>query len=135
MNRTLNRRRDARVPVHVPVHLSTIDPGVQSDGGRRLFHLSNGVCLNLSRGGAFIRTPGSLQRGTRVLLEIQLPGSASVEAVGTIVWGKSSAASGTGGVRNLGVQFLGGAKGQLSLLDDFLTDGPVSHSAKVACMR
>lgn len=130
MDSPSNRRGDERVSVQVPVHVSNIDPEVQSAGRRRLFRLSNGVCLNLSRSGAYIRIPGSLRPGTRVLMEIQLPGVPSVEAIGKIIWGRSSEASDS--IANFGVKFFRGVKDQFSSLDNFISTRSAPDSDSVA---
>ena len=50
------RRRHPRVPVELPVRLSTIDPEIDPRTGRPYFRASREMCANLSRGGLFIRT-------------------------------------------------------------------------------
>lgn len=123
------RRRHDRIAATIPVRLSTIEPDRDPLTGRSYFRASQETCANVSRGGAFIRTTELLTPGRRVLVELSLPGGAQVEAVGRVAWTKrvlsSSSREPDCGV---GVEFLGGAAEQFSVLDDFVRrvhdDGP-----------
>jgi len=123
------RRRHDRITATIPVRLSTIEPDRDPLTGRSYFRASQETCANVSRGGAFIRTTELLTPGRRVLVELSLPDGAQVEAVGRVAWTKRLL---SGGSRDpdcgVGVEFLGGAADQFSVLDDFVRrshdDGP-----------
>lgn len=66
-------RRHRRMPVRVPVRVSTIDSEVDAHTGRPFFRASREWCANLSRGGVYISTAEPLTPGRRVLVELQLP--------------------------------------------------------------
>lgn len=81
-------RRHRRVPVHVAVRVSTIDPETDPQTGRPYFRDTREYVANLSRGGAFIRTNDPPQTGRRVLVQIHLPDDEPIEAVGRIAWSR-----------------------------------------------
>jgi Tfp pilus assembly protein PilZ len=89
--------------------------------GRPTFRTSQETCANLSRGGAFVRTDELLEPGKRVLLEISLPNRSPVEAIGRVAWKKRTLERrGAGLDTGVGIEFLGGASSQLSLLADYV---------------
>ena len=116
------RRRHHRIDGTFPVRISTIESERDPWTGRKYFRASQETCGNVSRGGAFVRTSELLEAGRRVLLELQLPNGAQVEAVGRVAWTRRTLSPGgahpdTG----VGVEFLGAAADQLAALDDYLT--------------
>jgi uncharacterized protein (TIGR02266 family) len=118
------RRRHPRVPVALPVRLSTIDPEVDARTGRLYFRASRETCANLSRGGLFIRTREPIAPGRRVLVEIHFPDGRPLEAVGRVAWSKRVLAPGGGAEDDgVGVEILGAPAEQLAVLDRFLSDG------------
>ena len=74
-----NRRRSPRVPVSVPVRLSTIEPETDLYTGKHFFRAMDEISVNISRGGLFLRTSDAVRPGQRVLLEINLPGEKAIE--------------------------------------------------------
>lgn len=124
-------RRHPRVPVNVPVRVSTIDPETDPRTGRHFFRASREYCANLSPGGAFIRTADPLSPGRRILVEIHVPRRAPIEAIGRVAWSKTVLVPG-GAVdeSGVGVEFLGGSPDALRAIERYLgrpqDDGPGS---------
>ena len=81
-------RRHRRVSVHVPVHITTIDPERDPRTGRSFFLDTREYVANVSRGGAFIRTNDPPSPGQRVLVQIHLPDEELLETIGRIAWSK-----------------------------------------------
>jgi len=116
-----SRRRHPRVPVQVPVRLSTIDPETDPRTGRPFFRASRETCANLSRGGAFIRTGDPLSPGRRVLVEIHVPDGEPIETIGRVAWSKTVLQpGGQPGESGVGVEFLGGSSTALRALSVYL---------------
>lgn len=117
------QRRHPRVPVALPVRISTIDPEIDPRTGRPCFRASREVCVNLSRGGLFIHTAEPIAPGRRVLVEMHFPDGSPLEAVGRVAWSKRVLGApdeppGDG----IGVEFIGAAPGQIEALASFLSD-------------
>ena len=119
-NRSIPKRRDSRVPVRVPVRISTLDAETDPGSGRRYFRASQEICTNLSRGGVFIRTADPLEPGRRLLVELELPDGRPFEAIGRVAWAKQPLGSEDAEPRGVGVQFLGSAPGQFTTLEAYL---------------
>jgi uncharacterized protein (TIGR02266 family) len=118
------RRRHRRIPVSLPVRISTIDPETDPRSGRPYFRASREVCANLSRGGLFIRTEDPPSPGRRLLVEMHFPDGSPLEAVGRVAWSKVVLSPGVEPVENgVGVEFLGAPPDQLSALETFLDEG------------
>jgi uncharacterized protein (TIGR02266 family) len=117
-----DQRRHRRVPVSLPVRLSTIDPEIDPRTGRPYFRASREVCANLSRGGLFIKTRDPISPGRRVLIELHFPDGRPLEAVGRIAWSKRVLAP-SGGAEDdgVGVEILGAPPEQLAVLETFLS--------------
>ncbi len=81
-------RRSQRVPVHVPVRVSTIDPETDPLTGQPYFRDTREYVANISEGGAFIRTNDPPQAGGRVLVQIHVAEGESIEAVGRVAWSR-----------------------------------------------
>ncbi len=123
--RAVGRRRHPRVPLRLPVRLSTIDSEVDPVTQRPCFRISEETCVNVSRGGLFLVTEDPLAAGRRVLVEVDLPGADPVEAVGRVAWTRLHVDTDASLVRTgLGVEFIGGEPDQLARLE--------SHLARVA---
>lgn len=119
-----DRRRHERVRADLPVRISTIEPDLDPLTGRTYFRASQERCSNLSRGGAFIQTHELLYPGRRVLVELSLPDGAQIEAIGRVAWTQHTlqvAASGRD--CGVGIEFLGGAAEQFSVLEEFIERG------------
>ncbi len=125
------QRRHRRVPVEVPVRLSTIDPETDRRTGRPYFRASRVLSGNLSRGGAFIRTRDSIAPGRRVLVEMRLPDGRELEAVGRVAWARRVLTpEGTSEDSGVGVEFVGAAGDQLRQLEHF-----VEHQTEAGALR
>ena len=102
-------RRHRRVPVHVAVRISTIDPETDPRTGRPYFRDTREYVANVSRGGAFIRTDDPPSPGRRVLVQIHVPDAEPIETIGRIAWSRKvltpTGESQDGGA---GVEFLAG---------------------------
>ena len=118
-------RRHPRIEASIDVRISTIEPERDPWTGRPFFRALHETCVNLSRGGAFVRTAEPLRPGRRLLVEMQLPNGQPVEAIGRVAWtrrtldrsaGAEAKREGTG----IGIEFLGGSARQFSLLDAFI---------------
>ncbi len=73
----LHQRRAPRYPVRALARLTSQDRASGDDAQ---------ACVeNLSQGGAFVRTRASVPVGTRVRLELDLPGGSAAEVTGTAV--------------------------------------------------
>lgn len=117
-----NRRRSPRIPVSVPVRVSTIEPELDLYTGKSFFRAMDEISVNISRGGLFIRTSDAIRPGQRVLLEINLPGEKAIETVGRVRWMNAKfTTEGEVPDSGLGVEFLGGTPEQRKRLDKFLT--------------
>jgi Tfp pilus assembly protein PilZ len=116
-----NRRRYERISTKIPVRISTIEPERDPWTGRPFFRASKEVCGNVSHGGAFVKTTEPLTPGRRLLVEVQLPGSLRLEAIGRVAWTKHiitpNAPDGESGI---GIEFIGGASGQFAALDGYI---------------
>jgi hypothetical protein len=114
-------RRHRRVNARIPVRISTIEPDKDPWTGRPFFRASQETCANVSRGGAFVRTTELLNPGRRVLVELNLPDGAQVEAIGRVAWTRRVIGPGEPEPDSgIGIEFLGGASEELSALESFL---------------
>lgn len=128
-----NPRRHQRIEASIDVRISTIEPERDPWTGRPFFRALHETCVNLSRGGAFVRTAEPLRPGRRVLVEMQLPNGKPVEAIGRVAWtrralepGASASAKREGA--GIGIEFLGGAANQFSALEDYISRGSAGDS-------
>jgi uncharacterized protein (TIGR02266 family) len=108
MNDANATRRHPRVPLELPVRLSSVDPE-RDPSGTPFFRATRELCANLSAGGACIRTADPLSPGSRVLLEVELPDGQAFETLGRVAWSRSAVAPGGSLETGCGVEFLGGA--------------------------
>jgi uncharacterized protein (TIGR02266 family) len=124
---TLRQRRHPRVPVTLPVRISTIDPEIDPRSGRPCYRASRELCVNLSRGGLFIHTVEPIAPGRRILVEMHFPDGSPLEAVGRVAWSKRVLGARDEAPRDgIGVEFLGAPPDQLVALDDFLAHEDVA---------
>ena len=117
------QRRHPRISAALPVRVSTIEPEKDPWTGRPFFRATQEHCANVSRGGAFVRTSEPLAPGRRVLIELQLPDGAPLEAIGRVAWTRRIMSPNESETESgIGVEFLGAAPEQLSALETFLDD-------------
>ncbi len=114
------KRDDDRVPVRVPARISTIDAERDPGSGGRYFRASHEVCLNLSRGGVFIRTSDPLELGHRLVVELDLPDGNRFQAIGRVAWVTKRLGKEEPSQRGVGVQFVRGRADQFSALEAYL---------------
>jgi Tfp pilus assembly protein PilZ len=116
-----NRRRYERISTEIPVRISTIEPERDPWTGRPFFRASKEVCANVSHGGAFVKTPEPLTPGQRLLIEVQLPDSLRLEAIGRVAWTKRiMTPDAPDGESGIGIEFIGGASSQFEALDGYI---------------
>jgi hypothetical protein len=101
-------RRHPRVPLEIPVRLSSIDPE-RDPSGAPFFRATRELCANLSA-GACIHTADPLSPGSRVLLEVELPDGQAFETLGRVAWSRSAVVPGGSLDTGCGVEFLGAAE-------------------------
>lgn len=115
-------RRHRRVPVRVPIRVSTIDCELDARTGRSFFRASREWCANLSRGGAYVHTREPFTPGRRVLLELELPDGTPIEATGRVAWSRRVLDEhGRTEDAGVGIEFLGGQSRAFRALEAFLT--------------
>ena len=113
-------RRHPRVPLRVPVDVTTIDPETDPRTGRPYFRECRELCGNLSNGGMFIATPDPPRPGRRLLVRIHTKdGAPPIEALARVAWQKPG--TDTPGV---GVEFLLASPTTRAAIERFL-DGAV----------
>lgn len=125
-----SKQRHRRVNVRVPIRISTIDPEKDPHTGKLYFFTSEEYSANISRGGAFVATPESIDPGRRVLVEIDIPEGSSVQTLGRVVWkrlgvGKMDALSPNR--PGIGIEFTGGRPESLNELDRYLAAASRRH--------
>ena len=112
------RRRYHRVSVALPVRMSTVEPEYDTESGDPCFQASEGVCLNVSRGGALVRAEEGVKSGNRLLLELDLGDGQQAELLGRVVWASHPQYStDTDGEIHLGIEWSQG--GQTTLTQRF----------------
>jgi len=118
-----NRRRYERISTDIPVRISTIEPERDPWTGRPFFRASQEVCANVSHGGAFVKTGEPLTPGRRLLIEVQLPDSLRLEAIGRVAWTKRiMTPHARDGESGIGIEFIGGASEQFAALDGYIQE-------------
>jgi Tfp pilus assembly protein PilZ len=113
------RRRHSRMAIEAPIRLSTIDPERDPNSGRVVFRTWSEACEDISRGGVRLNTRDPLLPGRRVLLEIDLPGGPTFEAIGRVAWTRRVAGE-RDASHGLGIEFLGGTPDHLARLETYL---------------
>jgi Tfp pilus assembly protein PilZ len=117
------QRRHPRFEMAISVTLSSIDPESDPRSGRPFFRSVHETCANLSRGGAFVRTSETFERGRRLLLEFELPNGHQLEALGRVAWAQRDLEiDGQLGEEGIGIEFMGGVSRQWRALDTLLDD-------------
>ncbi len=112
-NESLQRRADARTPVSLRVRRSSIDPA-RDPITKEVFYdvADDDETLNLSRRGLCIRCERPPEIGTRMLVQLRLPGEDAVDVVGLARWSRVAFIAGEHGGRAValvGLELLGGA--------------------------
>jgi hypothetical protein len=116
-----NRRRHQRISAELGVRISTIEPERDPWTGRPFFRATREVCINVSRGGAFVKVAEPLDPGRRLLIEVHLPDGKPVEAIGRVAWTKRIMTPHTrGGECGIGIEFIGGASDQFAALGQYI---------------
>ena len=118
-------QRHRRVSLRLKARVSTIDPIRDAATGERYFRCSEETCANLSRGGAFLATHQPIERGCRLMLEIELPGGEGIEALGQVVWSRTTLVRPGSGSRSeeqsgVGIEFIETAPEQIAKLEKYL---------------
>jgi len=116
-----HQRRHERIASEVSVRISTIEPERDPWTGRPFFRASFETCANVSRGGAFVKTTEPLSPGRRLLVEVHIPGSRPIEAIGRVAWTKRIMAPHAPDPESgIGIEFIGGASEQFDALDGYI---------------
>lgn len=114
-------RRHPRITAALPVRVSTIEPERDQWTGRPFFRATREHCANVSRGGAFVLTSEPLAPGRRILIELQLPTGAPLEAIGRVAWTRRIMSPNENETEaGIGIEFLGAASEQFSALEQFI---------------
>lgn len=117
----LNQQPDQRVPLSVPVRISTIDPETDPSTGKPYFRTSEETSANVSRGGTFVLTREPIAPGRRLLIEIDIPDGPRIQTIGRVAWTRTviepAEESPTSG---FGIEFTGGSPEHLLRLREFL---------------
>jgi Tfp pilus assembly protein PilZ len=120
-----NRRRHQRIAAELGVRISTIEPERDPWTGRPFFRATHEVCINVSRGGAFVKTNEPLDPGRRLLVEVHLPDGKPVEAIGRVAWTKRIMKPHTRNSESgIGIEFIGGASDQFAALERYIDSNP-----------
>ncbi len=122
-------RRHQRISSEIPARISTIEPERDPWTGRPFFRASQEHCVNVSTGGAFVRTTEPLAPGRRLLIELHLPDGTHLEAIGKVAWTKTVMSprerDAEGGI---GIEFLGGAASEFAALAHYIKKNEESTS-------
>lgn len=114
-------QRHQRLAVRLPIRISTIDSELDPETGKRYYRASDEICQNVSRGGAFVMTREPVRPGSRVLLELELPGEESIQTIGRVAWSRVQLTSDEAETHcGIGVEFLGSSPEHLSALERYI---------------
>lgn len=115
------RQRHPRSPVRLPVRISTIDAENDPLTGDPFFLSTDEECQNLSRGGLFVVTRERVPQGSRLLIEISIPGEPEVQAIGRVAWSRVPHAAPSDEIRpGIGIEFLGGSREDLAAVERYV---------------
>ena len=107
----MNNRAALRHALRCPVRVSGIDPEIDAETGLPCFVSIEEQALNLSEGGVFVPGAHTLTPGRRVLVEIDLPDGAQIQALGAVAWRRRPhAARGADRPAGMGIEFTGMAR-------------------------
>ena len=131
-----SRRRDPRISAHFEVSTSTIDAVPDGATGEPCFHASDDSVVNVSRRGACLLSDTPPSVGTRLLVQLRVPGQArSIDVVGRTRWTRVEFRPGKVGARLLcvfGVEIMGGTPTALDRLENALAGLEPAENASVA---
>jgi hypothetical protein len=138
----VQRRGDERTELSLRIQRLSIDAARDPVTGELFYDFANeDETTNLSRRGLCIRCERPPEIGTRVLVQLRLPGEAPVDVVGLARWSRVAYVPGEHGARAValvGLELLGGAPRALERYDRALgqlargaasTDDANLHSA------
>ena len=112
------RRTDTRIHADLRLELTSIDASRDGATGQVFFATSaDERTRNLSRRGMCVRCERPPAIGTRVLLQVRLPGEAAVDVIGRTRWTRVEVEPGEYGSRAfalVGIEILGGAPRSLA---------------------
>ena len=115
------RRADTRTEASLQVELTSIDASRDRATGELYFATSSDErTRNLSRRGMCVRCERPPAVGTRLLLQLRMPGEASVDVIGQTRWTRVEFEPGDHGARAIalvGIELLGGAPRALARYD------------------
>jgi len=115
------RRTDTRIHADLRLELTSIDASRDGATGQVFFATSaDERTRNLSRRGMCVRCERPPAIGTRVLLQLRLPGESSVDVIGRTRWTRVEFEPGEYGSRAfalVGIEILGGAPRSLARYD------------------
>lgn len=115
------RRSDTRIHADLRLELTSIDASRDGATGQVFFATSaDERTRNLSRRGMCVRCERPPAIGSRVLLQLRLPGDSSVDVIGRIRWARVEFEPGEHGSRAfalVGIELLGGAPRSLARYD------------------
>jgi uncharacterized protein (TIGR02266 family) len=98
----------ARRSLRWPVRVSAIEPEIDPATGSPCYTSIEESSVDLSEGGVFVPTEDTLTPGRRVLVEVDLPGGRTVQALGAVVWRRASHAARSGDrPAGMGIEFTG----------------------------
>jgi hypothetical protein len=121
----VDKRRDPRVPLLLPVITATIDAVLDPVTGERVFQTSDeDSTLDVSRRGLCLRASRPPAVGTRVLLQLRvLEDAETIELVGRARWTRVEFEPGEAGARlacRVGLEVMGGAPRALARYESSL---------------
>lgn len=123
---SLERRTDRRIDATMPAATTSIDPVRDPLTHEVTFHTSEtDTIVNVSRRGAELRCARPPGPGTRLLLQLQLPGEpVVVELVALTRWSRVELSPGGRAgepVAAVGVEFVGGSRASVDHFDHWFT--------------
>jgi Tfp pilus assembly protein PilZ len=127
----LDHRVDPRLALSLPVRVSSIDAETDTSTRRPFFRATRAWCVNVSRGGAFLRTSEPFEPGRRVMVQIHLPDGHLFDSVGRVAWIRRAIPEVRWGERaeahGLGIEFLAAAPADVAALERTLRAAGKGH--------
>lgn len=115
------QQRHPRSAVRLPVRISSIDAETDPETGGPYFISASETCHNLSRGGLYVVSHEPMRPGSRVLVEIEIPGGPEVQAIGRIAWARAEVGATRVDERaGIGIEFLGGSHEALTAVEQYV---------------